>query len=216
MALLLVAGTIAVLGSLAGQFAAFREFDVDPRLFLFMAPINLIFFCVFLLPVTAIILFFIRRKFLRPWLRTLLACIPSLVLVLPYLGRGLVNPKQAEEVFAKRMNHPLPKDASGLRSWYFRGIGEDHYMFSFRTTRAATDDLLQTAACQAEEYSAMMDPELGVHFELPINDVSVPKGWPKPKSWDDLKVYRSDRIKDYCYILTDASKTQVFVMVGDT
>lgn len=89
-------------------------------------------------------------------------------------------------------------------------------MFCFQTTSAAANHLLQSTASKLVEHPAMLDPELGFHYELPITGVSVPKGWPKPKTWDGLQVYQSGQIKDYCYILKDASKTQVFVMVGDT
>lgn len=214
--LILLTGGITLLGGLAGTLAGHRAFEVAPFGILFMVFSLFVSLCVFILPVTLSVLFLIRRKYLRPWLRTLLVSAPTLVFALPYLCGGLVNPADPGKAFAKRMNHPLPANALGLRSWYFHGIGEKHYMFSFQTTPAATDDLLESAACEVVEHHPMLDPELGVHFELPINDVSVPKGWPKPKTWDGLKVYRSGQIKDYCYIMTDASKTRVFVMVGDT
>jgi hypothetical protein len=214
--LILSVGAITIFGGLAGMLAGHRAFEVAPSGVLFMVVPLFVIFGVFILPITLGVLFLIRRKNLRPWLRTLLVSAPALVFALPYLGGGLVNPADPSEVFAKRMNHPLPANATDLRSWYFHGIGESHYMFSIQATPDATDDLLQSAASEVVEHHPMLDPELGVHFELPINDVSVPKGWPKPKTWDGLKLYRSGQIKDYCYIITDASKTRVFVMVGDT
>jgi hypothetical protein len=214
--LILLAGAVAVSGGVVGVLAEGREFDVEPFGILFMAATSLVFFCVFLLPITLGVLFLIRRRNLPPWLRALLVTAPVLVLALPYLVGGLIRPMSVEKTFEKRMRHALPAGATGLRSWYFHGIGERHYMFSFQTTPDATDDLVKFTACDIIEHPAMLDAELGVHYELPINGVAVPKGWPRPKTWEGLQVYRSDQIKDYCYILTDASKTKVFVMVGDT
>jgi hypothetical protein len=214
--LLLLSGAITAFGQIGGYLAAFREFDVDPKFTRFIVFSNLLLFGTVVLPITMLVLRIIRGKPLRPWLRTLLACAPSLVFALPHLGSGLVNPMPAMEAFAERMNRPLPGGVTELRSWYSHSPGESKYMFSFLTTPAATDELLQSAACEVVENPAMLDPELGVHFELPIGGYSVPNGWPKPKTWDGLKMYQSDQIKDYCFILTDASKTRVFVMVGDT
>lgn len=214
--LILMAGAMAVFGGVAGMLAEHRRFDIEPFGILFMGIPCFLIFCIFLMPATLVMLFLIRRKSLRPCLRTLLASIPSLAFVLPILHGGLVNPRQVQQVFAERMSHPLPAGASNLRSWYFHGIGERHYMFSFQTTPAATDDLLESAASKLVEHPAMLDPGHGVHFELPINGFSVPKGWPNPNAWHGMKAYRSGRIKDYCHILTDASKTRVFVVVGDT
>jgi hypothetical protein len=211
-----LSGAIAVCGQVAGYLAAFREFDVDPKLPRFIAVTQFLFFCVVLLPLTMLALRLIRGKTLHPWLRTLLACAPSLVLALPYLANGLVNPMRARKAFAERLHHPMPAGVVELRSWYSHSPGESKYLFSFRTSPAATDELLKSTACEVVESPAMLDPELGSHFELPISGHSVPRGWPAPKAWDGLKVYRSNRISDYCYIMTDASKTMVFVMVGDT
>lgn len=94
--LLLLAGLIAVSGGVGGLMAERREFDVETSGILFMAATSCIFFCVLLLPITVIVLLLIRRKSLRPWLRTFLACIPSLVFVLPYSCRALVYPIRVE------------------------------------------------------------------------------------------------------------------------
>ncbi len=39
---------------------------------------------------------------------------------------------------------------------------------------------------------------------------------PSPNSWDGLKLYSSELPGGYRYLLTNAEKTKIFILVGDT
>lgn len=214
--LILLTGFIAAFAPTVNGLIAFREFDLDLRFALSDALMSLVCISVFLLPIQLGILFLIRRKQIRPLYRTLLVLSPVLVLTVPPFLEALMKPVDSKKRFAQRLKHPLPADATGWRAWYSHPPGESHYMFSFNTTPASTETLLGSSIYTLVENPPMLDPEIGDYSQLPIGGNAPPKGWPIPKTWEGLKVFSSRENNDYCYILTDGSKSRIFIMVGDT
>ncbi|MES2658070.1 MAG: hypothetical protein V4689_05600 [Verrucomicrobiota bacterium] len=214
--LVLLAGCILALAPIVNKLVAFREFDLDLRFAVFDALISLVSVGIFLLPIHLGLLFLIRGKHLRPLYRLILVLSPTFVFILPRFVVALVRPVDSEKSFAERMKHPLPADATGWRAWYSHSPGESSYMFCFSTTPASTRALLASGSYTFVEAPMMLEPANGEPMPLPIGGYSVPRGWPKPKSWDGLKVYFSRKNNGYCYILTDGTKSRVFIMVGDT
>jgi hypothetical protein len=214
--LLLLNCVIAVGLPVIGTRLGLREYDVDPRMLRGAAYWSLIG-CVFLiLPVTLLILGLIREKRITPWARTLIVMSPVFLVNLPTLADAIFSPTSVRKDFQKRMHHPLPANATRLHAWYSHAPGEASYMFCFNTMPEDTEALLESGSFKRRENHEMNEPEFGGYFDLPIGGARIPEGWPHPKSWEGFEVYSSDTIKDYSYILTDKSKTKVFVMVGDT
>jgi hypothetical protein len=66
------------------------------------------------------------------------------------------------------------------------------------------------------ENPSMLDPEMGQYYQLPIGGLSLPNGWPNPKTWQGLRLYASDVPGGYRYFLTDEAGSRVFILTGDT
>lgn len=213
---MLIAGFIAVGGLFVTTYLELREFDVDPRLPRYQAIMNLPFFVVLVFPIILLILFAIRRRYMHPLLRSLLVLSPALVLTMPGLIESLVSPTRSNVDFSERMGHPIPDDATGFKAWFSHSPGESSYMFTFRCSAESTESLLAAKTYKLIENPSMLDPETGQYFQLPIGGMAPPKGWPQPKTWDGLKLYKSDVSGGYRYILTNADKSNIFILVGDT
>lgn len=214
--LILMAGCISFLAPKLIQLVAFREFSLDPRDAQWQTFMNLPIFVILIIPIQLGILSFIRGKSIRPIYRSLLVLSPVLVFAIPKLVVAVVKPVSAKACFYERMKLPLSPDAAGLKAWYSHSPGASVFMFSFSTIPEFTEALLASGHFTLIEEPSMSDPELGAYYELPIGGLSIPKGWPKPKTWENLKVFTSNETNDFCYILTDSSKCRVFILVGDT
>lgn len=209
-----IAGFIAVGGPLVTTYLELREFDVDPRLPRYQAIMNLPFFVVLVLPIILLILFAIRRRCLHSLLRSLLVLSPALVLTIPGLIEALVSPTKPYVSFAERMGHSVPNDASAFKAWFSHSPGESKYMFTFRCSAGSTESLLAANVYELIENPSMLDPEMGQHYELPIGGRALPKGWPQPKTWEGIKIYSSDVPGGHRYLMTDGSKSRVFILFG--
>lgn len=214
--LALIAGCIAVGAPFVTTYLGLRDFDVDPRVPRYQAIMSLPVFFVAILPIILLILFAIRRKFMHPLLRTLLVLSPALLLTMPGLIEALVSPTKPDVSFAERIGHPIPDDAGAFKAWFSHSPGESSYMFTFRCSAESTESLLAANTYKLVENPAMLDPEMGQYFQLPIGGVVPPKGWPQPKTWAGIKIYSSDVPGGYRYLLTDADKSRVFILVGNT
>jgi hypothetical protein len=192
-----------------------REYDMDLRMLQAAAYWSLIGFVFLVLPVTVLILRIIRENRITPRVLTLIVMSPAVLLSLPALKDAIFSPASAKKDFRERVGHPLPANATRVHAWCSLSR-EDSYKFCFNTMPVDTETLLESGGFKRLENHEMNELETGIYFDLPISGARIPKGWPHPKSWEGLEVYSSETIKDYSYILTDKSKTKVFVLVGDT
>lgn len=192
-----------------------REYDMDLRMLQAAAYWSLIGFVFLILPATVLILRIIRERRITSRVRTLIVMSPAVLLSLPALKEAIFSPASARKDFQERMGHPLPANATRLHAWCSLSR-EDSYKFCFNTMPVDTETLLESGGFKRLENQEMNEPETGIYFDLPISGARIHNGWPHPKSWEGLEVYSSETIKDYSYILTDKSKTKVFVLVGDT
>lgn len=214
--LVLITGCITVGLPIATTYLGLREFDVDPLVIHFEAIMSLPYFLVLILPVVLLILFTIRRKRMHPLLRSLLVLSPALLLTMPGLMEALASPTKSTVSFAERMRHPIPDDAREFKAWFSHSPGESTYMFTFRCSAKSTESLLAANTYTVVENPSMLDPEMGHHHQLPIGGTAPPNGWPQPKSWNGITIYKSMVPGGYRYLLTDADKSRVFILVGDT
>lgn len=214
--LTLIAGCIAVGVPFVTTYLGLRDFDIDPHVPRYLAIMSLPFFIILVLPIILLILYLIRRRWMHPLLRSLIVVSPALVITVPGLIEALVSPTRPDVPFAERMGHPVPNDAGAFKAWFSHSPGESRYMFSFRCSAEATESMLAANAYEVIENPSMLDPEIGQYYELPMGGMVVPKGWPQPKTWDGIKIYSSDVAGGYLYLLTDESKSRVFILVGST
>ena len=214
--LALVAGFLAVGVPYATTYLGLREFDIDPRVPRYEALMRLPFFVVLILPILLLTLFAIRRRLMHPLLRSLLVLSPALLLTLPGLIKAVISPTKSNVDFAERMGCSIPSDATGFKAWFSHSPGESSYMFTFSCSAKSTDSLLAANSYKLIENPSMLDPEMGRYYQLPIGGMLPPKGWPQPKTWNGLRLYKSDVSGGYRYILTNADRSKIFILVGDT
>ena len=207
----LVAGTPYVT-----TYLGLRDFDVDPRVPRWQAIMSLPLFFFLALPIIFIILLAIRRRCLHPLLRSFLVLSPALVLTMPGLIEALARPEKPAAPFTERMGHPIPSDTSGFRAWFSHSPGESTYMFTFRCSAESTKSMLAANTYRLIENPSMLDPEIGLYYQLPIGGLPLPNGWPNPKTWEGLRLYSSDVPGGYRYLLTDEAGSRVFFIAGDT
>ncbi len=214
--LVLVATALAAVTPFVSLHLGYRAFDLDPRLVRLETMMTLPFFFVLMLPIILLILVLIRGRNLRPSFRSLIVLAPVLVLCGPRWVEAAFDPADPRIPFFKGMNAQLPKDAADFKAWFSHAPGETKYMFSFRCSPESTDTLLASAPYKAVENPTMLDPDFSRFYQLPIGGLTVPRGWPEPKTWSGLKVHQSEVSGGYRYLMTDESRTQVFILVGDT
>lgn len=214
--LALIAGCVAVSVPYISMYLRYRAFDLDPREPRYFALMNLAFFIVLVLPIIFLILSIIRGKCMRPLFRVLVVVSPALLLTMPGFIEAVMVPEKPGVPFSERMAHPIPEDATGFRAWFSHSPGESSYMFTFRCSAASTETLLAANSYKLIENPAMLDPDIGEYFQVPIGGMTLPKGWPKPKSWNGLKVFSSEVPGGYRYLLTNADQSRVFILAGDT
>lgn len=213
--LILLSFGIAVCLPTFNSWLSLREFDVDPLMFSFQAYWNLIGFVILFGPASLVILKLISDRRFSPWIHTLLVVAPALIWNLPGLATAAFTPLSARESFRERMGHSLPENANGLRAWYSHAAGETSYMFCFNTMPENTDSIL--ASGEFRLVGSLSDPKLDASDSQQLTGgLHRPKDWPDPKEWERVKIYTSDKIKDHCEILTNESKTRIFVKVGDS
>jgi hypothetical protein len=194
----------------------FREFDLESWWIRSMVFMQLPLLIVGILPFVLIALFLMRGKHFSPWLRILIAVSPVLLATMPGVLSAANSPMRRLFEFQQCMDSPLPDDASNLKAWYSHSPGESSYMFSFRCSIESIEALIKVHPYQLLEKPNMVDSELDRFFELPIAGMAVPEGWPRPRDWTDLQVYRSEVTGGYLYLLISRNGRQVFILVGDT
>jgi len=183
----------------------------------FQAVLYAVLFGIFIVPITALILFLIRRKQLSPRWRTLIVISPVLILSLLQFGGSVARPLKSQERFAKMMDCELPPQATVFKAWHSGGGLIDFLdMYHFKTTPEGIDQLLASRPYKPDASVVMTDPEFRIHHELPVIGVSPPEGWPKPRDWPGLEIYRYEKKTWFYYILTDGEKSQAFVIAGCT
>ena len=110
--------------------------------------------------------------------------------------------------FARIMQQELPVETREFKSYFAGGVFAYRLeMYYFRANAESIRALLESRAYKRHEF--------GMAGPLPVGGLTVPRGWPEPRDWDGLEVYRF-RTEDgwFYYILTDGAKTQAFVVAG--
>ena len=113
--------------------------------------------------------------------------------------------------FEKFAHSALPKNAEGLR-WHFSGAGISDYCdtYYFRTTPEEIDRLISEMGL---EISRDTNPDGELY--VPIQPLP---GWPDYKDWEGLHVWRDSGDYEtrpwFFYMVTDAAKTQAYVVIG--
>jgi len=106
--------------------------------------------------------------------------------------------------FARIMQQELPVETREFKSYFAGGVFAYRLeMYYFRANAESIRALLESRAYKRHEF--------GMAGPLPVGGLTVPRGWPEPRDWDGLEVYRF-RTEDgwFYYILTDGAKTQAF------
>lgn len=194
----------------------YKAFSIDPLMLRAHALMSLPFTILLILPVVVLVLFLIRDRFMLPSIRTLVVLSPVLLFSAPGLAEALFFPLQPKVPFSERMGHPVPEDAVSFKAWYSHSPGESNYMFTFACSAQSTESLLAAQNYKLIEDSRMFDPEFADLHPLPVGGRKVPRGWPRPRSWDGLRLYKSEVSGGCRYLLADAGKNRVFILVGDT
>ena len=194
----------------------FKEFDLDPGWVSSLMIMKSLIPALVAFPCTLMLLSWMRDKCFGGWLRILIALSPVLLTTLPGVFSTLISPMRRSVEFKERMGTAIPDDAFNLQAWYSHSSGESSYMFAFQCSARSTESILAANTYEIVENPSMLDPELGQFYQLPIGGMSPPKGWPQPKSWKGIKTYSSEVPGGYRYLLTDADKSRVFILVGDT
>ncbi len=197
-------------------YLEYRAFSINPMMSQARAIMSLPLFIFLILPITLLILFLIRERFMHPLIRALTVLLPVLMLNVPGLIGALFSPHKPQAPFLERMGHPIPDDAAGFKAWFSHSPGESSYMFTFGCSAESTESLLAAKPYKLTDSPSMLDPETGHLYPLPIGGMRPPKGWPLPRSWNGLKLYSSGVPGGYCYLLCNADNTRVFILVGDT
>jgi hypothetical protein len=214
--LVLIAGCIAIGLPFVTTYLSLREFDVDSRVPRYQAMLSLPLFVFLVLPIIFLILFVLSRRCIGPFLRSFLVLSPVLVLTVPALIEAAISPVRASVEFAERMEHSIPDDARGFKAWFSHSPGETNYMFTFSCSAQSTEAILASGTYRLVENSSMLDPGIRQFSGLPIGGSVIPKAWPRPNTWDGLKLYQSEVPGGYRYLLTDVERSRVFILVGDT
>jgi hypothetical protein len=146
----------------------------------------------------------------RKWkrYRSLLVLAPSIALLIYFVGSLVFWPETPNERFKRFTGVSLPASVSNLH-WHFSGGGiadyDDTYYFTCKSEE--TDRLIKNMKLEKDPY---FEKEGG------YSPVNVLPNCPDYSTWDGLSQYRGgkDNGEWFYYLLTDSSKTKVYVVVG--
>jgi hypothetical protein len=174
--------------------------------------IHLVFFSVgaaiYLIP-WALIVHFSFRKRANQRRRTLWMLGPSVLMCLLSLSSLATNPPTAEQRFRRFAKTELPGGISDLRTNFSGGgladYGDTYY---FKTSSAEIDRLIREMELEEDKYYSQQKSPYSIIKVLPDSpDYRKWVGAKKFTAWDDRKRW-------FYHLITDATKTQVYVFVG--
>jgi hypothetical protein len=89
-------------------------------------------------------------------------------------------------------------------------------MFTLRCSRESTEAPLAADTYHLVKDSRRFDPDIGRFLEVHIDGINLPKEWSQPKSWNGLEIHSAHVPRGFLYLLTDAGRTRVLMLAGDT
>lgn len=136
--------------------------------------------------------------------RSLAVLAPSLACFLATLAGLIVDPPTAPHRFYRFTEVNLPASVRDIRT-HFTGGGLADYgdTYYFRCSAEDTDRLIAALGLRlADEY----DQDWFATRPIP--------SWPDPSAWTGRLVYRGGRNHWFYYLVTDASREQVYLFIG--
>jgi hypothetical protein len=215
VALFGLAGVLGMSLPWAGCHWFYREFDPLPRTLDCEMSTWIMTLILVELPLVMAMLGLLRKRKLRPWIRTIIAISPVLLLNLPGCVAAFFKPMRAKDSFAKCMGIPTPRDARDFKAWYTHAAGDSSYWFSFSCSSDFTQDLLEDGGYELDETPSILEPEIGELRARELFQNLPTKGWPYPPNWEGLQVY-SKVLSDggNLTVFTNRDRTQVFIIAN--
>jgi 4-amino-4-deoxy-L-arabinose transferase-like glycosyltransferase len=163
---------------------------------------------IYVLPWSLIIFGLYRWR--RWWrFRTQWILAPSILIAILSIGSLLTNPQSPSNRFKRFAKTNLPANAQDLH-FHFTGGGFADYgdTYFFRTTPSEVDRLISDLRLSEDEFygqEGMSHAIVSPFSDCP--DFSSWKGGKQFKGWDE-------RQRWFYYLITDSTRTQVYVMIG--
>ncbi|MCX6995696.1 MAG: hypothetical protein NTV49_01080 [Kiritimatiellaeota bacterium] len=161
---------------------------------------------IYILPWSLVIFALYRwRKWKR--FRTHWVLAPVLLAVATTLWSLIVDPPTPTNRFKRFAHAELPSNARNLH-FYFSGGGIADYSdtYYFETIPEEVDRLVARMNLEKDEFYGKEDVSYTPITALP--------GCPNFTAWNGAQQYRHDNKGWFYYLITDASKTQVYILIG--
>jgi hypothetical protein len=163
---------------------------------------------IYVLPWSLIIFWLYRwrrwQKFRTPWILA-----PSILIVTVMIGSLIVDPPTPAKRFKNFAKTELPSNAQNLK-FRFSGGGFADYAdtYYFKTTPEEVDRIIADMGLAEDEFYGREG--------FSHTTVSQLDGCPDFSSWEGAKQFKGwdDRQHWFYYLITDSTRTQVYVMVG--
>lgn len=204
--LLLVSFTLVNLGYIIDQTIRWSDHVIG----FYNGVVHVIFigiaWCFWFLPWSLIIFALYRwRKWTR--FRALWVLAPAVLVLLSILGGLVLNPPTPEWRFKAFAKTELPTNARNLH-FDFSGGGVADYndTYYFETTPEEVDRIIA-------EMGLRENGDYG-RTEFAYAAISLLPNCPDYSTWEDAKQYLGDMESWRYYLITDASRTKVYIMIG--
>lgn len=160
--------------------------------------------CVYLLPWSLLIFVFYRwrkwRRFRAYWVLA-----PAVLFMLAPIGGLILYPPTPSHRFKHLAKTELPGDIQNLH-FHFSGGGMADYSdtYYFETSPEEVDRLISDMG---------LEEDLNFHNKRSDTSVSALPDCPDFTSWPDAKQYRRHDDGWFYYLITDASKSRVYILI---
>jgi 4-amino-4-deoxy-L-arabinose transferase-like glycosyltransferase len=144
------------------------------------------------------------RRFRTHWILA-----PSILIATALIGSLFVSPPTPENRFQRFAKAELPANAQDLH-FHFSGGGMADYSdtYYFKTTPSEVDRIIHDMGLELDEVLDSEGRPYTVVKALPeCPDFSTWKGAAQYRGWDEREHW-------FYYLITDSSKTQVYMMIG--
>ena len=164
--------------------------------------------CLYLLP-WSLIVFGLYRWFSWKRFRAQWVLAPAVLVFLATTGGLLFQPPSPTRRFKKFAKTELPASAENLH-YHFSGGGVSDYgdTYYFETSPEEVDRIIREMRLDEDEYNG----QEGLGHKV----VSVLPGCPDYSRWEGAKQYKGwdDKRHWFYYLITDGSRTKVYMMIG--
>lgn len=165
---------------------------------------------IFLLPWSLLVFVLYRwRKWKR--FRTCWVLAPAVLVLIASVAGLIVRPSMPQSRFKNFAKTDLPTDARNLR-YHFSGGGFADYVdtYYFETTPQEVGRLIRDLSLEPDEVFGFE----GTYF-TPVKPMP---GWPDFSTWEGAKQFKGWDFKRqwYYYLITDSSKTHIYLQISCT